>query len=83
MKLLFSCSARYQIDTVNILLLDTLFVVALTHEIASWTLKEKFLIKAHLCIVFYLLNKDKMADLVMQPRGKSLESYHIWFSVFI
>ena len=37
---------------------------------ANWTLKEKFLIRAHLCIIFYILNKDKMADLVIQPRGK-------------
>ena len=40
---------------------------------ANWTLKEKFLIRAQLCIIFYLLNKDKMADLVIQPRGKILE----------
>ena len=37
---------------------------------ANWTLEEKFLIKAHLCIIFYISNKDKMADLVIQPRGK-------------
>ena len=37
---------------------------------ANWTLEEKFLIRAQLCIIFYILNKDKMADLVIQPRGK-------------
>ena len=43
---------------------------SLTHEIASWTLEEKFVIKVHLCIILYLLNKDKMADFVVQPRYK-------------
>ena len=40
---------------------------------ANWTLEEKFPIRAQLCIIFYILNKDKMADLVIQPRGKILE----------
>ena len=43
---------------------------SLTHEIASWTLEEKFVIKVHRRIIIHLLNKDKMADFVIQPRCK-------------
>ena len=45
---------------------------ALTHEIASWTLVEKFHINAQSCIILYILNEDKMADFAIQPHAKFL-----------
>ena len=43
---------------------------SLSHEIASWTLEEKFVIKVHLCIIIHLLNKEKNGRFVIQPRCK-------------
>ena len=45
---------------------------ALTHEIASWTLEEKFHINAQSCIILYILNEDKMADFAIQFHAKFL-----------
>ena len=71
---IWNFSSRFQLDTNSIQIIFSCstpyLFAALTLDIASWTLKEKFLIKVQLCIIFYLLNKDKMADLVIQPRGK-------------
>ena len=49
---------------------------ALTHEIASWTLEEKFPINAQSCNILYILNEDKMADFSIPPHAKFLKSYH-------
>ena len=75
MEVLFSYLSRYQeIITVYILLLDTL-LVRCSHSrdnklnIRSW---EKFQIKAHPSIILYLLNKEKIAEFVIQPQYKIL-----------
>ena len=79
-KIIHSCLqiwnffSRVQLDTNSI---QSIFFcsipysfTSLTHEIANWKLEEKFVIKVHLCFIIHLLNKDKMADFVIQPRCK-------------
>ena len=66
--------SRVQLDTNSIQFIFFCSIpysfTSLTHEIASWTLEEKFVIKVHLCIIIHFLNTDKMADFVIQPRCK-------------
>ena len=79
-KIIHSClqiwnfSSRVQLNTNSIQFIFFCSIpysfTALTHEIANWTLEEKFVIKVHLCFIIHLLNKDKMADFVIQPRCK-------------
>ena len=70
MKLLFSCSVQYQLGTVYFILLDTLLV----HFSHSWdselnTRREIRYQRAPMFII-HLLNKEKMANFVIQPRCK-------------